>query len=51
MLLLLAVGSNGKSQTMYLDIRNTVALGIEMLGHRKPRSVVEFTSIIRLIRQ
>ena len=28
----------------HLDIRNTVASGIEMLGHRKPRSVVAYSS-------
>ena len=28
----------------HLDIRNTVASGVEMLGHRIPRSVVSYSS-------
>ena len=28
----------------HLDIRNTVAGGVEMLGHRTPRSVVAYSS-------
>ena len=31
------------SHTTHLNIRNTVACGVEMLGHRKPRSVVAYT--------
>ena len=31
------------SHTTHLNIRSTVARGVEMLGHRKPRSVVAYT--------
>ena len=31
------------SYNTHLNIRNTVARGVEMLGHRKPRSVVAYT--------
>ena len=31
------------SHTTNLNIRNTVARGVEMLGHRTPRSVVAYT--------
>ena len=32
------------SHTTHLNIRNTVARGVEMLGHRTPRSVVAYTT-------
>ena len=31
------------SHTTNLNMRNTVARGVEMLGHRTPRSVVAYT--------
>ena len=32
------------SHTTHLNIRNTVARGVEMLGHRTPRSAVAYTT-------
>ena len=32
------------SHTTHPNIRNTVARGVEMLGHRTPRSVVAYTT-------
>ena len=38
MLLPLDVGSTAQSHTTHLDIRKPLLLGVDMLGHREPRS-------------
>ena len=44
LLFLLDVGATTQTHTMHLDICDTMARRVEMLGHRKSRSVIAYAS-------